>query len=681
MHDGMVKMSVLWVLPLIALVSTIFLIWIVYSRARMNLAARIWILMMFLFLLWTVGEFAQKWLGDVEAVFQWTALVIVFGDLFPAIFLIFTLVFPIPNQFFMTHQKVLTVLIVGPKMLSMMITFILGDFSADEGYEDDGYGYVPLILILKHQVSSNGLGLWYFYLGLAHTFILLALGAFVLVRNYTNSSNESDKRAIQIILIGFSTYLIIGGLTGFILPLMGYFPPELVSLGVLLMNTIVAYGLLQDQAVLFSPTTETEETRDYSDTLQIGDFYLCSINQGIDTFTELVSHGYEGLYVGAVKPNLELTKFKRTPIVILTEAGKGLRQYGNLQYVPADELKTFKNSIFTFVASAKKGIIFLDNMDVILEKGWAPPDEFVEMGLQMRDASIVNTIWLFGTRLKDDKKITKIRNVMDYPVVKKAIVLDKLNSILKKIDVSRHDLDEQLKRLGRVEPIFYYLKAKDDKLVYNDDIADFVGLLTTDTTNVIRLFVQQFQSKIPMASYKDILNELRDYGISRFEFLLRSGDSYLIEEAFEDKGRTYEVYQDLLERGFDGICITRTEPNKLRQRYLLPQENEIFWLTQDRKEDHDIKPAPEYIMVHIKNFIESHKTEPGVLLLDGLEYLITFQGDQFESYLKVMRRISDLISQSKIIMLIPYDPAALSAERIAIFRRSGIEVISRDMLK
>jgi hypothetical protein len=31
-------------------------------------------------------------------------------------------------------------------------------------------------------------------------------------------------------------------------------------------------------------------------------------------------------------------------------------------------------------------------------------------------------------------------------------------------------------------------------------------------------------------------------------------------------------------------------------------------------------------------------------------------------------------------MLIPYDPEDLSAERIAIFRRSGIEVITRDML-
>ena len=118
----------------------------------------------------------------------------------------------------------------------------------------------------------------------------------------------------------------------------------------------------------------------------------------------------------------------------------------------------------------------------------------------------------------------------------------------------------------------------------------------------------------------------------------------------------------------------------MRQRYLLPPESDIYWLTQDRKEEKDIKPAPEYLMVHIKNFIDNHGKEPGIILLDGVEYLITFQGDQFDSYLKVLRRISDLISQSKLIMLIPYDPDAISPERIALFRRSGLEVITKDML-
>ena len=68
-----------------------------------------------------------------------------------------------------------------------------------------------------------------------------------------------------------------------------------------------------------------------------------------------------------------------------------------------------------------------------------------------------------------------------------------------------------------------------------------------------------------------------------------------------------------------------------------------------------------------------------VILLDGLEYLVTFMGDQFDSYLKVLRRIADLISQTNLILLIPYDPEAITRDRIALFRRSGIEVLTIEM--
>ena len=673
----------LWVLPLIALFTTVVLILFIYRQATMNFPASLWLLILFLFLFWTVGEFAQKWLGDNLAVLNWMMLCVMFSDIFPAIFLVFVLVFPIPTDLFTRNQKVLMFLIIVPKIISTLVTISFGDYSKPDGWDEwwseDHYGYYPFILTVRHVVSD--IGDWYYYMGIGHTVLLLGLGTFILVWNNIRSEVQSIKDTTRMLLLGLIMFLLVGASTGFLLPMMGYFPPEFYSLGMLMLHIIVAFGLMQGQVLLFSPTVEMErERKDYSDTLQMGQYYICSLDQGIKTFTDLVTHGYEGLYVGAIKPNLELTKFKRTPIVILTQAGKGLRQYGNLQYVPVDELKTFKASILTFVKSASRGIIYLDNMDIILDKGWAQPREFVDLGIQMRDADIMNAIWMFGTPLKEDNRIERSRSVMDFPVVKKAIILEKLNRIMARIDLEPHDVMEQLKRLGRVEAIFYYLDMRDGQLVFNNDISEYGGMLSVEPTDVIRLFVQQFQSNLSSEAYREILNELREYGISRFEFLLRTGDSYLIEETFQDRGRTYDVYLDLLDRDFNGICITRTEPNKLRQRYLLPQDTDVYWLTQDRKEEFDIKPAPEYLMVNIKAFIDNHKEEPGVILLDGLEYLITFQGDQFDSYLKVMRRISDLVSQTKLILLIPYDPEAIPAERVALFRRSGIEIISRDML-
>lgn len=674
-------MNPMAMLPLIAFFSTIILIFIMFTRARRSPAVILWFLILFFFLLWTIGEFAQKSLGHAPSIFQWAYLMTVHGDIFPAIFLVFALTYPLPNETFARHQYLFIILIVGSKVVSTLVTLAFGDYGPPkewpEGHELT-YGYYSYFLILHHQVSS--IGGWYFYLGLAHTMFLLSASAFILVWNMIKSPVENVRHETRLVLLGFIIYLVIGASTGFIFPMMGIYPPELMSIGNLIFNIVVAYGILQGAVLLFSPTVERESTRDFAGQLQMGQFYLSSVDKGIETFTELVNHGYEGLYVGVVKPNLEITTFKRTPIVILTQAGKGLRQYGNLQYVPSDELKTFKASIFTFIQSATKGVIFLDNMDLILEKGWAPPKEFVEFGLQTRDARVANSMWLAGTPLKEDEKIEKVRSVMDFPVVKKAIVLEKLNRVLERVEYSKREFSEQLKRLGRVEPVFYYIELKDDRLVFNEDITFYVGALGMEPTNVIRLFIQQFQSKISPEDYKLILEDLREFGISRFEFLLRTGDSFLVEEAFTERGRAYDVFLDLMDKGFSGMCITRTEPNKLRQRHLLPRDADIYWLTQDRKEEKDIKPAPEYLMVHLKNHIDAHGDEPGIILLDGLEYLITFQGDQFDSYLKVMRRISDLISQSKLILLIPYDPEAIPADRIALFRRSGIEVITRDML-
>ena len=671
-------MSALAMLPLIALFSTIVLIYILYTRARRSQAAIIWIIMLGFFLLWFVGEFAQKWLGDDPAVFKWTTLNIVHGDIFPAIFLLFTLIYPYQNEIILRHRYFVIFLIVGSKVISTVISLSFGTFEPPTGWEENlHYGYYPYLLILQHQVSP--LGDAYFFFGLSHTFILITLSAFVLLWKYRTSENVAIRNGTKYILIALFIYLLIGSFTT-IIPLFGIYPPELVSLGHLIFNIIVAYGIIQGSVLLFSPQVETEEVKDYSDTLEIGRYYISSSDRGIETFAELVTHGYEGLYVGAIKPNLDITKFKRTPIVILTERGKGLRQYGNLQYVPADELRTFKASIFTFMKSATRGVIFLDNMDVMLEKGWAPPLEFIEMGTEMRDIPENNVIWLYGTPIKEDDKIERLPSAMDYPMVKKSIVLDKLNGILASTDIPKADVEGHFRRLARIEPIFSYMTFVDGALAYTEDISSYPGLLELEPATPVRLFVQRIQSQLPPETYRAILQEFHELGISRFEFLLRFGDSYIVEETFDERGSSYEVYQDFVEKGFNGMCISRMSPSKVQERYLLPPDSNIYWLTQERKEERDIRPAPEYLMVNIKSFIDRHGEEPGVILLDGLEYLITFQGDQFDSYLKVFRRITDLISQSKLILLIPYDPEAIPPERIALFRRSGIEVITQDML-
>ena len=69
----------------------------------------------------------------------------------------------------------------------------------------------------------------------------------------------------------------------------------------------------------------------------------------------------------------------------------------------------------------------------------------------MRAADQVNAIWLFGTPLKDDDRIERLRNVLEYPVVKKAIVLEKLNRILERMDITPQDVAEAIKMVRELE--------------------------------------------------------------------------------------------------------------------------------------------------------------------------------------------------------------------------------------
>ena len=64
------------------------------------------------------------------------------------------------------------------------------------------------------------------------------------------------------------------------------------------------------------------------------------------------------------------------------------------------------------------------------------------------------------------------------------------------------------------------------------------------------------------------------------------------------------------------------------------------------------------------------------IILDGIEYLITYSGDMFESVLRSLRKLTDKISISNTCLIIPLDPDVVSKERIALFSRSGIEIVT-----
>jgi hypothetical protein len=147
------------------------------------------------------------------------------------------------------------------------------------------------------------------------------------------------------------------------------------------------------------------------------------------------------------------------------------------------------------------------------------------------------------------------------------------------------------------------------------------------------------------------------------KYELEKGHTYLV---YEDKPfKSTEIFIDFVTHGHQGVYITRTNPQEIREKYGL-EKTPIIWLTDAK--DYEKKIEPFHIMelgYTIEQFTK--KTKEGIVLLDGLEYLIV-QND-FKSVLKLIHLLEDFISLSGSILIIPIDPGALEEQELHLLKR------------
>ncbi|MBU7033229.1 MAG: DUF835 domain-containing protein [Theionarchaea archaeon] len=145
------------------------------------------------------------------------------------------------------------------------------------------------------------------------------------------------------------------------------------------------------------------------------------------------------------------------------------------------------------------------------------------------------------------------------------------------------------------------------------------------------------------------------------ECTFKNGSSYMVKE--EKAYFSYKAFTQLASKR-NGLIITRIHPPRLKKQYNI--SGEILWLsTLDA--DNIIKPNDLNKLGYIINsFIENH-CDGCIILLDGIEYLILHDG--FEKVLTFISYITDKISQSKAILLIPTSPKALTQKEVTVLER------------
>ncbi len=146
------------------------------------------------------------------------------------------------------------------------------------------------------------------------------------------------------------------------------------------------------------------------------------------------------------------------------------------------------------------------------------------------------------------------------------------------------------------------------------------------------------------------------------------GCSYLIVEGRPKK--SYEIFKDLVSHGVFGLVITRTFPGRIQKIHQL-EKTPLIWLSKSEQEESAISGSNLGSLYHtISEFI--HKSSRSVLILDGLEYLITV--NNFDRTIQFLNDLFETIMTSQAILVIPINPQAIEPKELAILERSTEEV-------
>jgi hypothetical protein len=150
------------------------------------------------------------------------------------------------------------------------------------------------------------------------------------------------------------------------------------------------------------------------------------------------------------------------------------------------------------------------------------------------------------------------------------------------------------------------------------------------------------------------------------------GATYIIKDKRLDQ--PIAVMKAQLKKGASGLCIVRTPPDHLREKYDL--DCRMVWLTKlegvrngaTTSKFESVSPTETPALTTlIKSFLSENKK--GIVLLEGLEYLIN-QND-FKTVLKFLSGTKDQVFLAKGILLVPFDPVVLDPKDLKALERES----------
>ncbi len=167
------------------------------------------------------------------------------------------------------------------------------------------------------------------------------------------------------------------------------------------------------------------------------------------------------------------------------------------------------------------------------------------------------------------------------------------------------------------------------------------------------------------------------------EIELKRGFTYLVTGEDGGRKKAYELLKRFTGEGSGEsrekrpgdkqppcLIITREYPEKARDKYGI-SDVPIMWLS-DAGGKNCVRPKNlEHLNFVIEQFM--NKKEGGVVVLDGIEYLVT--NNTFIAVLRLIQTVKDQGAMKGAVVLIPVDPASLEEHQIKLLKKEVDETV------
>lgn len=148
---------------------------------------------------------------------------------------------------------------------------------------------------------------------------------------------------------------------------------------------------------------------------------------------------------------------------------------------------------------------------------------------------------------------------------------------------------------------------------------------------------------------------------------LKSGKIYLIKG--RNTEQSYALFLTKITDRENGLIITRKSPPQMKSFYNI-EDIPLLWLCQKEEKD-ALFPTHLHKLVYLISERVSTHDNP-IILLDGLEYLVVH--NKFDTVIKQLYIIRDVLWRHGGILLIPLDPEAFSEREMGLLEKESVSL-------